>query len=264
MPAMEAGESEESADRLDAAHFDHWYANMAASPLRDAIVGRALGLPSWLRSSSLLPWSGIAEVVQALHLPRSGLLADIGCGRGGYGIEVARRAGARLVGVDFSPGAVEVARLTGASLMPDGGSEFRVGTLTATGLPAAAADGLMCVDAVQFASPPITALREFRRLLRPGARLAITCWEPVGPPDERVPARLRAVDLGRDLRAAGFTDVRVQERPAWREAERRMWQEAVALSAGADQALTSLQAEGRRMLDTFRSLRRVLATATGS
>jgi len=44
----------------DAAYFDRWYADMAASPARDAIVSRTLGLPPELQSSSLLPWSGIA------------------------------------------------------------------------------------------------------------------------------------------------------------------------------------------------------------
>jgi ubiquinone/menaquinone biosynthesis C-methylase UbiE len=120
----------------------------------------------------------------------------------------------------------------------------------------------MCVDAVQFADPPLAALAEFRRVLAPGARLAVTCWETTELADEQVPARLRAVNLRRDLLAAGFADVRVQEKPEWREAERRMWQEALAVPAGGDAALESLQAEGRRSLDTFGSVRRVLATAT--
>jgi len=255
-----SGEAERPVTR-DATYFDHWYADMAASPDRDAIVARTLGLPPELQSTSLLPWQGIAEVAEALRLPRDGLLADVACGRGGYGIEVARRAGARLVGVDFSEVALEQARRNGARVLPAGRSEFRAGTLVATSLPAAAADGLMCVDAVQFADPPLAALAEFRRVLVPGARLAVTCWEVTGPRDERVPARLRAVSLRRDLMAAGFADVEVQEKPAWREAERRMWQEALAMPAGSDAALESLRAEGRRSLDTFDSVRRVLATA---
>jgi SAM-dependent methyltransferase len=257
----QCGEPEPAATR-DAAYFDRWYLDMAASPARDAIVARALGLPPGLQSNNLLPWPGIAEVTEALRLPRDGLLADVACGRGGYGIEVARRAGARLVGVDFSEVALEQARRSGARLLPAGRSEFQAGTLVATGLPAAAADGLLCVDAVQFADPPLAALAEFRRVLAPGARLAVSCWEATGPPDERVPARLRAVNLRRDLRAAGFADVRVQEKPQWREAERRMWQEALAVPADGDPALESLRAEGRRSLDTSDSVRRVLATAT--
>jgi SAM-dependent methyltransferase len=248
--------------RPGAAYFDHWYADMAASPARDAIVARTLGLPPHLQSTSLLPWPGIAELTEALRLPPDGLVADVACGRGGYGIEVAQRAGARLVGVDFSEVALAQARLSAARLLPAGRWEFRAGMLAATGLPAAVADGLMCVDAVQFADPPLAALTEFRRVLAPGGRLAVSCWEATGPADERVPLRLREVDLRPDLLAAGFADVAVQDRLEWREAERRMWQEALAAPPGPDPALASLQAEGRRSLDTFGSVRRVFATAT--
>ena len=250
------------AGQRDAAGFDRWYAEMVASPVRDAIVARALGLPPELQPTGLLTWQGIAEVRQALDLSGDGLLVDVACGRGGYGIEVARRTGVRLVGVDFSTVALEQARVNGARMLPAGRSEFRVGTLAATGLPDAVANGLMCVDALQFADPLLAALGEFHRVLVPCARLALTCWEAVEPADARVPARIRAVNLERDLLAAGFVGVRVRDKPDWREAERRLWQEALAAPPGSDAAVQSLQDEGRRSLETFGSLRRVFATAT--
>jgi SAM-dependent methyltransferase len=245
----------------DAEYFDQWYADMAASPTRDAIVARTLGLPPELQFASVLPWQGVAELTEELRLPPDGLLLDIACGRGGYGIEVALRAGARLVGVDFSAVALEHATAIGARRLPAGRYEFRIGTLVATGLPAGVADGVMCVDAVQFAEPPLLALLEFRRAMRSGGRLALTCWEAVDPSDERVAPRIRAVDLRRDLPKAGFVDVQVGEKPDWRQAERALWEEALA-TADSDAAVRSLQAEGRRSLDAFDSLRRVFATAT--
>ena len=248
--------------RRDAAYFDQWYADMASSPARDAIVARSLGLPPELQSTSLLTWTGIGEVTGALSLRADGLLVDVACGRGGYGIEVARRSGARLLGVDFSEVALAAARSSAARLLPAARAEFRAGTLTATGLPAGVADGLMCVDAVQFADPPLAALREFRRLLAPGARLALSSWEAADPADERVPPRIRGVNLRRDLPAAGFAGVQVDDKPDWREAERAMWEAALAAPADSDSAIQSLQAEGRRSLETFGSLRRVFATAT--
>jgi SAM-dependent methyltransferase len=245
----------------DAAYFDQWYADMAASPVRDAIVARTLGLPPELRFASALSWQGVAEVTEELRLPQDGLLLDIACGRGGYGVEVARRTGARLVGVDFSPVALAQARSIAARRLPAGRSDFQLGTLLAAGLPTGVADGLMCVDAVQFAEPPLAALLEFRRLLTSGGRLALTCWEAVDPLDGRVSARIHAVNLRRDLPEAGFVDVEVREKPDWRQAERALWEEAVAV-VDADAAVRSLQAEGRRSLDAFDSLRRVFATAT--
>ena len=85
-----------------------------------------------------------------------------------------------------------------------------------------------------IADPPLTALLEFRRVLASGARLVLSCWEAADPADERVSPRIRAVNLRRDLPAAGFVEVQVHEKPEWREVERRMWQEALAAPAGPD------------------------------
>jgi hypothetical protein len=75
---------------------------MTVSPVKDEIQQRHLGLPPHLLSSSLLGWEPIAEVAAALRLSGGGTLVDLACGRGGYGLEIAGRTGARLVGVDFS------------------------------------------------------------------------------------------------------------------------------------------------------------------
>jgi SAM-dependent methyltransferase len=234
---------------------------MASSRARDAIVTRHLGLPPELQSTSLLTWSGLAEVTERLRLPGDGLLLDMACGRGGYGIEIAHRTGARLVGVDFSAVALAAARANSARLLPAGRAEFRVGSLVAAGLPAATADGLICVDAVQFAEPPLAALGEFRRLLAAGGRLAVTTWAAADQAGDEVPARIREMDLARDLSAAGFVDVEVRDKPDWRRSERAMWEAAVA-APGDDDAIESMRAEGHRVLAVFDSLRRVFATAT--
>jgi SAM-dependent methyltransferase len=245
-----------------AEYFDQWYAGLLASPARNAIAARALGLPPGRLSSGSVTWAGLAEVTEALRLPPGGLLVDAACGFGSYGVEVARRSDARVLGVDFSTVALEQARVGGAAFLPVGRAEFRAGTLAATGLPDGIADGLMCLDSVQFGDPPLAGLAEFRRVLGAGARLVLTGWEAVEASDERVPARIRAMNLERDLPAAGFTDVRVQDRPDWREAELRMWQEFVAAPAGDDAGLRSMQAEGERSLEIWDAMRRVFATAT--
>jgi SAM-dependent methyltransferase len=48
-------------------------------------------------------------VVQALDLSPGQTLVDLGCGRGGPGLWLTREAGVSLVGVDFSPVAVDQA-----------------------------------------------------------------------------------------------------------------------------------------------------------
>ena len=245
---------------LLAEHFDDWYADMTGSPAMDEIQQRHLSLPPHLLSTSLLGWDGIAEAAAALRLSPGGTLVDLACGRGGYGLEIAARTGARLVGVDFSAEAVrqarEHARRLGAT------AEFRIGDLAATGLGAGSADAVLCVDAIQFAQEPDAAYREIQRVLASAGRAVLTCWEPLDRDDERLPGRLRRVDLRAGLAAAGFGNVEVRDRPGWRACERTMWEEAAALDPGDDPALRSFHNEGVRSLEIFGLLRRVIATAT--
>lgn len=246
-------------ERTLAEYFDAWYADMVESPRKDEIAQRHLGLPPHLLSTSLLTWDGIAEVVEALRLSESHTLLDLACGRGGYGLEIAGRTGARLIGVDFSAEAVRQATEHARRLGQ--GAEFRVGSLGRTGLDQAAVNAVLCVDAVQFADEPAAVYAELRRVLVPGGTVALTTWEAVDRHDDRVPERLRQVDLHAGLTAAGFEEVEVRERPQWRTAERRMWEEAAELEP-ADASERSFRDEGVSVLEHFDAVRRVLARAT--
>ena len=232
--------------------WDDWHSGIAWSATCDRIVHEALGLPAGMRTNSLLPWSGIAEVCDGLRLTAGSLLVDLACGRGGYGQEIARRGGARLVGLDISAVAIRAA----------GAAGFLVGDYTAAGLRDGCADAVICVDAMQFADPPLAGLRECHRLLSPGGRVAVTAWEALDPADERQPERTRRMNLARDLAAAGFGQVEVTEKPSWLAAERALWEAAAAASeAAGDPGLASLRDEAVRALDVFDGKRRVMAVA---
>ena len=160
-----------------ATYFDDSYADMPANPVKDSIQQRHLGLPPPdFFSTSALPWEGVALAVEELRLAPGGTLLDLACGRGGYGIEIATRASARLIGVDFSGEAVRQASQRAARLAT--GAEFRVGMLDATRLEDGCVDAVLCIDSIQFASDPPAAYAEMRRVIAPGGRIMITSWEP--------------------------------------------------------------------------------------
>jgi SAM-dependent methyltransferase len=140
-------------------------------------------------------------------------------------------------------------------------ASFRVGELTASGLPDASVDAVLCTDAIQFPDEPAVAYEEISRVLKPGGRVALTCWEPADRADERVSPRLRRADLAAGLRQAGFTDVEVRERPSWLAREHALWKEAAALDPGDNPALRSLHDEAVVSLQWATALRRVLAVA---
>jgi SAM-dependent methyltransferase len=241
-------------------YWDDWYASKAAAPTVGEVMNRHLGLPPDLLAG-IVPAAAIGELTFELRLKPGRTLVDLACGRAGYGLTIARDSGARLTGVDVSAEALAQARDQAARLgVAD--AEFRLGDLTASGLPDACADALLCTDAIQFPDDQSAAYREIRRLLKPGGRVALTCWEPVDRGVERVPARLRGVDLAAGLTEAGCTAIEVRDRPAWLELERAVWEEAVTIDPGDDPALLSFHNEGVRSLEFIALIRRVLAVAT--
>lgn len=258
--------------------FNTWHGDVARSPACDRVFRQALALPGHVVSNSLLPWWAIPEIEAALRMAPGGTLVDLACGRGSYGRELARRSSARLIGLDFSEVALAIAdgrpsrdgaarRLRDGAARDGGGGPgrdayFVACDFTAIALRDGSTDAVVCVDSVQFSDPPLAALRECRRILAPGGRLAVTAWEPTDLSDERLPDRTRRMNLARDLAEAGFAEFEVTDRPDWHDAERALWQAAADADPNGDPGLVSLREEAMRSLATHASKRRVLATAT--
>ena len=242
-----------------AEYFDGWYADKAAAPQVQQIMNRHLELPPDALAG-VVAAVAIDEMAEQLRLTPSDVLLDLACGRGWYGLQIAARTGARLIGVDFSAEAVRQAREQ-ATVRGNRDAEFRTGDLTASGLPDRSVNAVLCTDSIQFPEEPEAAYRELRRVLVPGGRAVLPGWEPFVLGDERLSARMRRVDMDAGLRAAGFTEVEVRERAHWRARELTLWQQAAALDPGDDPALRSFRDEAVRSLETFTAVRRVMAAA---
>jgi SAM-dependent methyltransferase len=205
-------------------------------------MNRHMGFPPGTRAGTV-PAEAIPELTEELRLRPGSTLLDLACGRGAYGLLVTKQAGPSLIGVDFSRQALAEAREQ-ASRMGVSNASFRIGELTATGLPDASVEAVLCTDAIQFPDEPAAAYGEIRRILKPRGRVALTSWEPFDRTDERLPLRLRRVDLAAGLQQAGFTEFEVRDRPSWLAREQAMWKDAVALDPGDDPALRSFYGEG--------------------
>lgn len=95
----------------------------------------------------------------------------------------------RLISSDFSPAMVDAARRR-AGERGITGVDFRVLDAQALDLPDASVDSVLCRWGYMLMPDPAAALRETRRVLQPGGRLAFSVW---GPPEENpwasIPAR---------------------------------------------------------------------------
>ena len=225
-------------------HFNEWYAAMDGASRRDQLWQELLGLPPELVSTSLLSMAGLQEIAGMLALGPDDVLLDLACGRGGYGLWLARESGCHLVGVDFSEVAVADARGRISRFEADGRAEFRVGELEATGLPDAGVDAALCVDAIQFAGDTTAAVAEVRRVLKPGGLVVLTSWQPLTPGDIELPARIRDLDLASAMVAGGLVDIELWDRTDWLDIERELWSTVMALDPGDDQGLKDAQEEG--------------------
>lgn len=100
---------------------------------------------------------------------------DAACGPGLYAAEL-RRRGAEVVGFDQSPRMVELCRARA------GGGDFRVHHLgdPIDWLPGASVDLALCALAIEYVDDRVAALRELRRVLRPGGALVLSRMHPTG------------------------------------------------------------------------------------
>ena len=157
---------------------------------------------------------------------------DVAAGTGALAL-LAARAGARVLGTDFSPGmAARLGQRFAAEGLDRPGCEARVMDGQALALPDAAFDSAFSIFGVMLFPDHRRGMAEMARVLRPGGRAVVATWAGevgAGPSPilveayralfpERVmpdfPAGLRRLKdpeaLAQDLREAGLDDVTVR------------------------------------------------------
>jgi len=114
-------------------------------------------------------------LIRDLALPAGSSGLDVGCGVGLYALWLAEAIGpkGRVLGIEPTTERADAARgLVGAQIGA-GRLEFRAGDGTALDMPAASFDWLWCGDVLHHILDTDKALREFRRVVRPGGRIVI-------------------------------------------------------------------------------------------
>jgi len=190
-------------------------------------------------------------------------LLDVGCGPGTISLDFARRvAPGRVVAIDRSPDVVAQARRLAASQRGGVAISFEVADVYALDFPDASFDVVHAHQVLQHLTDPIAALREMRRVTRPGGTVAVrdsdySCfsWAPLDPLLSRWLDVYRAVarrnraepDAGRFLKAwarkAGFESLAVSS-STWTYADAEscawwggLWADRCLHSAFGEQAV---------------------------
>lgn len=124
------------------------------------------------------PWA--PSLVDAARVAAGEHVLDIACGTGVVTRIAAERAGpaGRVVGIDLNPGMIAVARSLPA---PIGAPiEWHERSALDLKLEDAVFDAVLCQQGLQFFPDKALALREMRRVLGPGGRLAFSVWNNTG------------------------------------------------------------------------------------
>lgn len=239
--------------------FDEEFATFAAGRDVHKLFDRVMGpFPEHLEPHSLVTREGLDRVFEELQLDPDDHLVDLCCGRGGIGLWFAQRSGARLTGVDFSPTGIAEATRRAGLFVDEGRAKFVVADAADTQLDRKSADALVCIDALQMLPEREAALREAHGLLHDDGRIVFTTWEV----DESPAGRTPLPDAGALVEAAGLRLLVREEHPEWLEAQRQLYEQAIAADGDdAEPAVSSLADEARNFLPRISQARRVLVVA---
>ena len=218
-------------------------------------------------------------LLTALGAGRDDTVLELAGGTGEIAERLAPQVG-RMISTDLSPAMVEAARRRGLA-----GVEHRVMDMQAIDLPDGSVDAVVCRFGYMLVPDPLRALRETRRVLRAGGRLALATWavakrnpwatifgpvllerELMEPPQPGEPGQFalgepeRIEELARE---AGFADVAVEDvaveyRFAGWEDYRRLVTGLAAsmrqtLEALDDETIAEVNAAAKGRFERFRS-----------
>jgi SAM-dependent methyltransferase len=215
------------------------------------------GWRRWHDKSTLF-WKELTDaMIEIAKLEPSDRVLDLASGTGDPALTVAGRVakGGHIVLTDLAPKMIEIARANAARA---GIQNVSFDTVDAHALPFgdASFDRVTCRLGVMFFWDCPTALREVRRVLKPGGRAAFVAWGPRSgneymraalapfkarrpiadpPPDAPQPYRFgEPGSLSSQLRSAGFSEVQEETRTlrlAWPGPAEELWRRLYDVSA---------------------------------
>jgi len=141
-------------------------------------VSAAAGIQRRLWGTDPRAWADLAEahnrplfeaVLDAADVRQGTRVLDVGCGSG-LTLAIAKQRGAVPVGLDISPGLLDIAK----NRLP--GADLQEGDMESLPFKDATFDAVTGINAFQFAGDPRRALREAARVTRPGGRVVASLF----------------------------------------------------------------------------------------
>lgn len=180
------GSSQAATQRMPVTSFDHLYRRDHIDAVLHRLLPRELcdrrvrdlGCNGFLTADHLRRIQAAIEgyAGRPFRVLQNALLVELGCGNGGLSRWLSTISGARVIGIDISRLAIARARRSNASTMSPARPLFRVADFRATTLPDEVATAVVSWDALYLTEEPAAAVREVRRILKPGAGLFFSVY----------------------------------------------------------------------------------------
>ncbi|MDX1798667.1 MAG: methyltransferase domain-containing protein [Candidatus Lokiarchaeia archaeon] len=133
--------------------------------------------PEELSIDSFVTMTDLRNIVKYLKIKPGETFLDIGCGKAGPGLWIARETNANYVGIDLSEVAIDLAK----KLIPEFGlenkAEFHVMNISSAIFPNSYFDGAVSVDTLTYIQDKAKSISEIARILRSDASFVFTFWE---------------------------------------------------------------------------------------
>jgi ubiquinone/menaquinone biosynthesis C-methylase UbiE len=179
------------------------------------------GIVGWL-VGRMMARGNVTEAawsVALLDIQPDDHVLEVGFGPGVAIQHAAKKATAgRVAGIDYSEMMVRVASRRNAAAIRAGRVELQRGDVAALPFPDAAFDKAYAIHSIYFWPQPLAALKELRRVLKPGGQLAMTImprdkWSEGRTPPSDLFTLYSGEELARLVAEAGFTAVHLEKFP---------------------------------------------------
>lgn len=216
-------------------YYEDYYRFPDRSRWMEKIWSEAFGdaYPTGLEHYGYLTQSDLKTIVELLQIPEGSTFLDIGCGKGGPGLKLAEQLGAKLIGVDIVADAVRQAEVFQQQFDLAHPAEFLEGNFYQLPLEDDSVEAAISIDSLWAATHKILALREVKRVLKPGGKFIFTHWDLIANDQ----AHLLEV-------ASGLTLVSREETPNWKTYQKEVYSGILKYQA----ELVEEMGEGANML----------------
>lgn len=193
------------------------FARGVLAEIRRETFGEDLGQFSWITADEL------RRFFRELQLTDHSHLLDVACGSGGPALFAANTLGCRVTGIDINESGIDAGRrMAEAHGLPDRVHFQRVNVRDRLPFDDATFDAIISIDAMNHFEHREELLREWLRVLRPGARFIFTDATIVTGTVSRDEILARSISMGhflftpageheRLIQRSGFVDLRADD-----------------------------------------------------